>query len=147
MAPKTKRILITIIVFFILIPGIQASSNDQAPLDTVFLPVVSYNPTGWIGPYSGTIIAIVYDPVDPQVIYAGSFGSGVFKSTDGGLNWSSVNNGLTNLYVSSMAINPQNPSTIYAGTYRGQVYKTNDGGNSWESGWQKMLNNTKDNGL
>jgi photosystem II stability/assembly factor-like uncharacterized protein len=132
MAPKTKRILITIIVFFILIPGIQASSNDQAPLDTVFLPVVSYNLTGWIGPYGGTIIAIAYDPVDPQIVYAGSYGSGVFKSTDGGRNWFSVNHGLTNRYVYSLAINPQDTSMIYAGTYRGQVYKTNDGGNSWE---------------
>ena len=133
MASKIKLllILIPIIIFIILKPGIQVTSNDQVTAGTTYLPIISYDLTGWIGPYGGTIIAIANDPTNPQIVYAGSFGSGVFKSQDGGRSWTSVNRGLSNLYIYSLAIDPQHPATIYAGTYRGQVYKTVDGGYSW----------------
>lgn len=39
--------------------------------------------------------------------HAGAYGSGVFKSTDGGTTWSTVSAGLTNLHVSALAIDPQ----------------------------------------
>lgn len=100
-------------------------------LHPIFLPIISYNYTGWIGPYGGTITSIAIDPSNPQVIYAGSYGSGVYKSIDGGNNWRSAINGLINQYVYSLAIDPAHSNTIYAGTYHSQVYKSLDGGNSW----------------
>jgi photosystem II stability/assembly factor-like uncharacterized protein len=48
----------------------------------------------------------------------------VFKSTNGGANWSAVNTGLTNLYVNALAIDPTNPNTLYAGTNGGGVFKS-----------------------
>jgi hypothetical protein len=65
------------------------------------------------------------------VIYAGTFGSGVYKSIDGGYFWNAASRGLTNLEVYSLAIDPTQPSTLYAGTYHSQVYKSIDGGNTW----------------
>jgi photosystem II stability/assembly factor-like uncharacterized protein len=132
MAFKIKLLLIPIILFILSRPEIKVTSNDQALAGTVYLPIISYNITGWIGPYGGTVIDIVYDPTNPQIVYAGSYGSGVFKSLDGGHTWSSISEGLTNLYIYSLAIDPQHPSTLYAGTYHGQVYKTIDGGKSWK---------------
>src|SRR4030042_2774312 len=96
---KINRILIPFIILIILGLGQQTLSSGQAPENFSYLPIVSYDPTGWIGPYGGTIITIAYNPSNPQVVYAGSFGSGVFKSTDGGINWHSANRGLTNLYI------------------------------------------------
>ena len=49
---------------------------------------------------------------------------GVFKSTNGGANWTAINTGLTNTHVCALAINPQTPDTLYAGTYGGGVFKT-----------------------
>ena len=46
----------------------------------------------------------------------GHDGGGVFKSTNGGGNWSAVNTGLTNTYVHALAIDPATPATLYAGT-------------------------------
>jgi photosystem II stability/assembly factor-like uncharacterized protein len=132
MAPKIKLLLIPILFLSILRPELKAASNEEAPLNSAYLPIISYNLTGWIGPYGGTVIAIAYDPTNPQIVYAGTFGSGVFKSLDGGLTWTSVNRGLANLNIYSLAIDPQHPSTLYAGTYRGQVYKSTDGGYSWQ---------------
>src|SRR3989449_2612036 len=47
------------------------------------------------GPHSETINALAIDPQTPTTLYAGTSGHGVFKSTDGGGNWSAVNTGLT----------------------------------------------------
>src|SRR5207249_6495890 len=40
------------------------------------------------GPHSETINALAIDPQTPTTLYAGTSGDGVFKSTDGGGNWS-----------------------------------------------------------
>jgi photosystem II stability/assembly factor-like uncharacterized protein len=61
-------------------------------------------------------------------------GGGVFKSADGGINWTRLNtpggsDWLTDL-TSSLAIDPQNPSVVYVGNMYG-VIKTTDGGASW----------------
>src|SRR3989449_11713344 len=50
------------------------------------------------GPHSETINALAIDPQTPTTLYAGTSGHGVFKSTDGGGNWSAVNTGLTSPY-------------------------------------------------
>ena len=40
-----------------------------------------------------------------QLIVAGSFGSGVFYSTDNGDNWTTINNGLTDLTIFDLELN------------------------------------------
>jgi Viral BACON domain len=79
------------------------------------------------------------NPANPETIYAPSENNGLFKSTDGGANWSAT--GLSNTSVSAVAIDPLNPDTLYAGTTdyyspRGVVpflglFKSTDGGDSW----------------
>jgi hypothetical protein len=59
------------------------------------------------------------DPTAPNTLYAGTSGGGVFKSTDGGANWSAANSGLTNLSIYSLAINP---TMLYAGTWYGGAF-------------------------
>ena len=74
------------------------------------------------------IPALAIDPLTPTTLYAGTSGGGVFKSTDGGANWSATS--LTNIAVSALAIDPLTPTTLYAGT-DGAVYKSTDGAASW----------------
>ena len=61
------------------------------------------------GPEGGFIIPLAIDPVTPTTLYAGTYGNGVFKSTNGGGNWSVVNTGHINLDVNSMAMYPATP--------------------------------------
>ena len=75
------------------------------------------------------ITALVIDPLTPTNLYAGTYGGGVFKSTDGGTSWSPT--GLANVIVSALAINPQSPTTLYVGTDSGGVFKTVDSGANW----------------
>lgn len=57
---------------------------------------------------------IVCDPDHVGFIYVGSIGEGVLRSVDGGSSFASVNNGLGNLSVYSLAIGPN--GYLYAGT-------------------------------
>src|SRR5262249_46624658 len=59
------------------------------------------------------------DPQQPSTLYAGIFGEGVFKSVNGGAAWTPFNNGLTNPFVTTLAVDPIIPSTLYAGTAEG----------------------------
>jgi len=73
------------------------------------------------------------DPKTPGTLYAGTHMGGVFKSVNGGENWTEINIGLpTNLIVFSLAIDPETTSTLYVGTEGDGVYKSIDEGASWE---------------
>lgn len=89
-----------------------------------------------------SVWALAIDPSKPSTLYAGTAGGaggGVFKSTDGGANWS--NSGLKGFAVTVLAIDPANPSTLYAVTARERDYsapqgflgmfKSTDSGASW----------------
>jgi photosystem II stability/assembly factor-like uncharacterized protein len=62
---------------------------------------------------------------------------GVFRSTDGGVTWTHLTNGLPNLSATDLAIDPSNPNILYAGIGRifgdldNGLYRTTDGGDSW----------------
>jgi photosystem II stability/assembly factor-like uncharacterized protein len=73
----------------------------------------------------------VIDPATPTTLYAGAWGGGVFKSTNGGANWSAFNSGLTDTDVQALAIDPTTPTTLYAGTWGGGVFKSTNGGANW----------------
>jgi photosystem II stability/assembly factor-like uncharacterized protein len=95
-----------------------------------------------------SIGAVAIDPKNPRTIWVGtgeswtrnsvSFGDGIYKSTDGGDNW--TNMGLPESErISKIAIDPADTNTVYVcvpgklwsdSTDRG-VYKTTDGGKNW----------------
>jgi len=95
-----------------------------------------------------SIGAIAIDPTNPKVIWVGtgeswtrnsvSIGDGIYKSTDGGDNW--TNMGLRESErIAKILIDPSDPNTVYAcvpgklwsdSEDRG-VYKTTNGGQSW----------------
>jgi uncharacterized repeat protein (TIGR01451 family) len=75
--------------------------------------------------------AVVVDPTDPNVVYAGTLGGGVRKSINAGTTYDIKNTGLpVGVNVDALAIDPVTVTTLYAGTSAG-IYKTTDGGNNW----------------
>ena len=86
-------------------------------------------------------IAIAIDPRTPATIYAAggesrSLDDKIYKSTDGGNNWTQLDTGNTRLLITSLAVNPQNPATIYAGLRRFEgfqsgILKSTDSGGHW----------------
>jgi len=83
------------------------------------------------GPYGGDILSLAINPSNPATLYAGTFGGGVFKSTDSGGTWASANGGLTMTFVFAVAVDPASPATLYAGGTIGDVFKSTDAGASW----------------
>ena len=99
--------------------------------------------------YCQSIGALAIDPKNSKVIYAGtgesnmrnsvSIGNGLYKSTDGGGNWTKI--GLENTeHIADIVINPNNPNIVYVAVPgplwssskdRG-LYKSADGGKTFE---------------
>ena len=67
------------------------------------------------------------------MLFAGTAGSGVFRSLNGGYHWAAMSYGLTNLDVRAVAINPNN-SSVFVGTNGGGVFRSTDYGNTWTGG-------------
>jgi len=88
---------------------------------------------------TNTIVSsIAIDPTNTQVIYAGTWGGGIFKSTSGGTNWVATNNGFANTYgnfIKCLVIDPKNTSSIYSIVLPGFVYVSNDSGSHWSELW------------
>ncbi|MBA5871102.1 MAG: hypothetical protein GDA68_14055 [Nitrospira sp. CR2.1] len=65
------------------------------------------------------------------IIYAGSFGMGIFRSGDRGASWSAANDGLTDPFV--LCLTTGKDGAIYAGTFRGGVFRSRDAGKTWQA--------------
>lgn len=82
-------------------------------------------------PVPPDIFSLAQDPVDSRIVYAGTT-LGIYKTTDGGTSWTTMNGGLTGGYVQSLAIDPTRNQTVYAGT-PGGIFKTTNGGATWRA--------------
>ena len=65
-------------------------------------------------------------------ILAGSYGNGMFRSTDGGRTWAPANEGLTATAFRCIGPDPLNPGAILAGSEPARLYRSENGGQSWQ---------------
>ena len=72
---------------------------------------------------------IVTQPTQ-NVMYAGTNGGGIFKSTNGGVNWSAFNTGLANLYAYALTANTSGDVFLGVGSGK-KVYKNSNNAASW----------------
>jgi len=69
--------------------------------------------------------------INGNSIFAGTWGNGVYKSTDDGTTWTKTDNGLSPYGLAVHALTVDSHSNIYAGTFGGGVYKSTDNGATW----------------
>jgi photosystem II stability/assembly factor-like uncharacterized protein len=96
---------------------------------------------------------ILIDPNNSNIVWVASQGPlfseggdrGVYKTTDGGANWTRVLHVNDDTGFTDLAFDPRNPNTVFAGTYQrrrhvgqmigggpdGGIFKTTDGGRNW----------------
>jgi ligand-binding sensor domain-containing protein len=61
-------------------------------------------------------------------IFAGTNGGGIFLSTDKGINWNSIDSGITNMQITSLAMNN---NYLFSGTRGDGVFRSNNNGLTW----------------
>ena len=97
-----------------------------------------------VGPFrGGRALAIEGVPGEPNTYYFGAVAGGVWKTTDGGANWTPLFDKEAISSIGAIAVAPSDHNTIYVGTgeaaMRGNItfgagmYKSVDGGKTWKN--------------
>jgi photosystem II stability/assembly factor-like uncharacterized protein len=96
----------------------------------------------FIGPPGNRVSAVIGEPGNPNVYYAGAASGGVWKSSDGGFNWHPVFDKQPAQSIGAIAIAPSNHSIVWVGTGEtfirsnvslgNGVYKSTDAGKTWQ---------------
>ena len=68
---------------------------------------------------SGRVTAIAVDPTDPNIVYVGVAQGGVYRTMNGGTNWTPIFDAAQSLAIGAIAIAPSRPTTLYVGTGEG----------------------------
>lgn len=94
------------------------------------------------GNIGARINTIKVHPTNPDIIYIGYSGGGVWKTTDGGQSWNAVFDQQTFLAIGDIELDPQNPEIVYVGTGDPNIsgypfigdglWRSPDGGQSWQ---------------
>ena len=101
---------------------------------------VPYRQYYGVAPISGRKNDVAYAATNPNTLYAASAGGGVWKSTDGGTNWSPKSDNWTYLHTSTVAVSPVDENLVLAGTgdyvgfFTAQTFgimRSTDGGATW----------------
>lgn len=98
----------------------------------------------FVGPDGNRAIAVVGEPGNPLVSYVGAASGGIFKTTDGGINWKPVFDEMDNSSIGALAIADGNHNHVWAGTGEtflirpahangNGIYKSTDGGKTWKN--------------
>jgi photosystem II stability/assembly factor-like uncharacterized protein len=121
-------------------PTLSQPSGQAAQYQSLFLNAQTLvhssdgEPDPWMqtsGPTGGNINAIEIDPIHPDILYAGGAGGAVFKTTDGGVKWTMLEQIVSPSHqISDLLIAPDNPQIIYAQT--DLLFKSIDAGKNWQ---------------
>lgn len=152
-ANRRRRIPLLLLVLFAALVGAtvpsllaQAPAAPAAGSAPPQFDSTSFAALQWrnIGPFrGGRVVAVAGVPQQPRTFYFGSVGGGVWKTTDGGENWTNITDGqLKTSSVGALAVAPSDPNVIYVGmgehavrgvmTSHGDgVYKSTDAGRTW----------------
>jgi len=103
----------------------QAVQQTRAMRDETEGGGVAWESTGpspmvmgnWLmGQVAGRISALAVHPGNDNVLYAGAASGGLWKSVDGGQNWTSLFDSVGTQTIGSIALDPTDPDTVWVGT-------------------------------
>ena len=110
----------------------------SAPAQTDDTPYFSAMRWRMIGPHrAGRVWTVAGVPGNPAVYYLGTPAGSGWKTTNGGLTWASMTDGIGATGIGIVTVAPSNPDIVYIGTGSNQlgsgVYRSNDAGTTWKN--------------
>ncbi len=84
-----------------------------------------------------TIWSLAVDPVDPDILFAGTRPAGVYRSRDGGQSWEKLAVDIAAVcsigtpFVTAIVVDPANHRTVWVGVEIDGVFRSDDGGDTW----------------
>ncbi len=115
--------------------------NKSALAQPQWAPIQPANIIPSSGGGTGRLNCVAIHPTNPNTIFVGSVGGGIWRSYDGGQTWASNTDQFGSLSISDIAFNPKNPNIVYASTgdiegalmphYSVGVLKSVDAGLTW----------------
>jgi len=120
--------------------AVQTGETRAAP--QLYLPIIqrpARPPVRLPVNYSPAATGLAVSPANAALVYAGTYGGGLYRSVDGGQNWIPASRGLPDsAWILSLLVDPVNPNRIYAGLsynndpgFASGVYRSDDGGATW----------------
>ena len=128
---RTLLLLVTLLLTGLSIfPVSPALAQSQPP---IYFPIFMYqeDPKYAFGLDGGTVVKVAVDPSNSNVIYAGTWGNGIFKSEDYGATWTHRVEGLRSPYIYEIAVDPNDPQHLLASVYTHGIDQSLDGGLTW----------------
>ena len=146
-ASRKSATLCLVLAFVFTASSAWAQTAQPTPAQPPAKETDPFKSLEWrsIGPYrGGRVTAVAGVASQPMVFYFGATGGGVWKTTDGGMNWEPISDGSVfgTGSVGAIGLSDSDPNTIYVGMgespIRGNVshgdgvYKSTDGGKTWK---------------
>jgi len=84
-----------------------------------------------------TVWSLAIDPVDPNVLFAGTRPAGVYRSQDGGVKWERLmldiakECSIGTPFVTAVMVDPDDHRVVFAGVEIDGVFRSLDGGDTW----------------
>src|SRR5260221_4554522 len=112
---------------------VQQQQQEEEPLIELFATGPQWHPLGTSPipngqtfgptevPVSGRVSAIAVDPHDPNLVYVGGAQGGVYRSSDGGQNWTQLLVGAKNFAIGCITVDPVDHNIIFIGTGEGNL--------------------------
>ncbi len=133
-----SKMILKVITIIICLLTLWAA-DTTAQVDLKYIEAMEWRE---IGPYrGGRSCAVTGVAGKDNLFYFGSTGGGIWKTTDGGRQWSNISDGFFGGSIGAIAVSESDNNVIYVGggekTVRGNVsygygiWKTEDGGKTW----------------
>ncbi|HEY3291458.1 MAG TPA: hypothetical protein VGK87_15110 [Anaerolineae bacterium] len=126
---RLARLLRTFRVVLIVLVIAAILTIALSALDNAFAPTVQLSHTA-DGPEALSVVRALEIDAKTGDLFAGSNG-GLFRSTDGGLNWLPASHGLSGIDVQDLMYDPDT-HVMYAVLYGAGLFRSVDDGQSWQ---------------